>query len=341
MPEQAEGIIEGHYLETHESLFLAVKGLAHPPERFIAYLRYAPDPAQGERQKDGRRYRRLYHFAEQEQLLRAAYPQYLALDAVTQIVLQSVPRSAIGRVYDPRAGLQELEPKRDPVAGAALAFARLLQREAGIPWTSLGISGSLLIGLHTPQSDLDMIVYGRQPCWAAQRALKRLLAEAGGEVARLDPEGVEKLYAERSADTQMTFADFVSSEQSKVIQGQFQGRPYFIRFLKEPAEVEERYGDYRYRPLGRASIVATVTDTSDSIFTPCLYPLTAVRYGDGSPAETLREIISFRGRFCEQAQAGDKVLAAGTVEQVEDRERHTWRRLLLGNHAEDTMLVQR
>jgi predicted nucleotidyltransferase len=382
MAEPTPEIIESHYLETTDGLFFAVKGLVHPPDRLLAILRYAPDP-NGERVKDGRRYRRLYHFEEQERLLREHYPHYLAFDPVCQITLQSVPRSHVRRVYDPRARLQELLDRvaifrADPsgfcpvLAGRGqgkpegsgghrpfgfwqtrrvwraleadvLAFARLLQQEAGVPWSSLGVSGSLLIGLHSPDSDLDLTVYGVREGWAVHRALKRLLAEETGGVSRLDARGIEALYAERVADTRMAFADFVASEQDKVFQGYFRGRPYFVRFLKAPAEIAESYGDHRYTPLGRIGIEAVVSDADEAIFTPCRYAVQTRRvFGDPSglgDSAGLIEIVSFRGRFCEQAQVGDLIRACGTLERVETRDGRVWFRLLLGNHPDDTMLA--
>lgn len=347
MTESLTDVIESHYLETHEGLFFAVKGLVHPPDRVFAILRYAPDES-GDRWKGGQRYRRLYHFAEQEQFLRARYPHYLAFDPICQAVLQSVPHTRIRRVYDPRRRLQELaqQEHRDGVEEDALAFARLLQEEAAIPWTALGVSGSLLLGLHTPQSDLDISVYGSQNCYAVWRALKRRRTEDGGrrtEVRPLDPRGMEALYAERLPDTRMGFADFIRAESQKVMQGQFRHRPYFIRFLKAPAEVSERYGDVRYRPLGRAGIAATVADASEAIFTPCRYTLRAVRFLDSAPEVELAppptEIVSYRGRFCEQAQAGESILAFGTLEQVQARDGRIRCRLLLGNHPDDTMIL--
>ena len=336
-------VIEGHYLETTDRLFFAVKGLVHPPERFVACLRYAPDSIGGDREKDGLYYRRLYHFEEQEQLLREQYPHYLTFDPTCQVTLQSVPREYLRQIYDPHACLQELLKKEDrgSVERDALDFARLLQREATVPWTSLGLSGSLLIGLHTPDSDLDLQVCGVQNSWAVQRALKRLLADETSRVSPLDERGMQELYASRVADTRMSFSDFVSSEQEKVIQGRFRGRPYFIRFLKAPAEVGERYGDCLYMPLGRVGIEAAVTDASEAIFTPCRYAVDKVRFLRDPIVEGLSEIVSFRGRFCEQAQAGDMVLAFGTLERVQTRDGRTWHRLLLGNHPEDTMLTRR
>ncbi len=334
-------VIESHYLETSEGLFFAVKGLVHPPDRFLAILRYAPDPA-GERELAGVRYRRLYHFAEQEALLRERYPHYLAFDPVCQAILQSVPRSHIRKVYDPRLRLQDLRAGagRGPVAESCVAFTALLAREADVAPAAFGVSGSVLIGLHTPASDLDVTVYGAQAGWAVQRALHRLFrANTYPDLRRFDDAGEQSLYAERVADTRMAFADFVAVERRKINQGQFRGRPYFIRFVLTPAENAERYGDYLYEPDGRATVRATVTDASGSLFTPCRYLLSEVQVLSGPPAADLREVVSFRGRFCEQAAAGDLVEVSGMIEKVRARG-GTWRRLLLGNTAEDVMILK-
>lgn len=340
--EHYDEVIESHYLETVDGLFFAVKGLVHPPDRFLAILRYAPDPA-GERELAGVRYRRLYHFAEQEALLRERYPHYLAFDPICRATLQSVPRSHIRQVYDPRLRLQQLRSGagRDPVAESCVAFTNLLVREAGAPPAAFGVSGSVLIGLHTPASDLDVTVYGAQAGWAVQRALHRLFsANTYPDLCRFDDAGEQGLYAERVADTHMAFEDFVAVERRKINQGQFCGRPYFIRFVLTPAENAEQYGDYVYEPAGRATVRARVTDASGSLFTPCRYLLSEVQFLSEPPAADLREIVSFRGRFCEQAAAGDLVQASGMIEAVRERGGRMWRRLLLGNTAEDVMILR-
>ena len=82
--------VEGFALHTADELIFTVKGLVHPPDRVIAYLRYLPDP-QGDRERDGVRYRRVYHFDEQQGILQARYPEYLKYDPVFGVRLQSVP----------------------------------------------------------------------------------------------------------------------------------------------------------------------------------------------------------------------------------------------------------
>src|ERR1035437_9316070 len=164
----------------------------------------------------------------------------------------------------------------------------------------------------TGLSDLDISVYGEQSCLVLHKALKRLLAQGkSGTISHLDPQGMEALYTERSGDTQMDYEDFFRSERDKVNQGRFCDRVYFLRFLKEPEETGVIYGDHRYTPLGRVEIQATVTDDHDAIFTPCCYSLADVRILHGSSTNHIREIVSYRGRFCDQARVGDPIQASG------------------------------
>ncbi len=232
--------------------------------------------------------------------------------------------------------------EKDPLVRDTLAFAQLLQAEAKVDLSCVGVSGSLLIGLHTPDSDLDMTVHGERNCRRVHLALSRLLSSGDHpELKPFDQDGLDKLYQERVPDTRMDYEDFLATEKKKVFQGIFRGRTFFIRFLKDVSEVGERYGDYSYTPLGKAGIRAQVVDASESIFTPCRYQLADVHFDQRSPLEPLSEIVSFRGRFCEQAQAGDLISAFGTLEQVQTRDGRTWYRLLLGNHPEDIMLSRR
>jgi predicted nucleotidyltransferase len=335
---------ESFYLETKNGWFFAVKGLEHPPDRWIAVLRYVPDPERGDRKKKNIRYRRLYHFDEQAQLIREAQPQYMAFDTMLQTTLQSVPKSLVRRVYDPGRKLEELfrsgaESKIEEDAGA---FAGLLQREASVRAPSLGITGSLLIGLHTEHSDLDMVVFGTHPCKRVYRALRRLLDGSWNpDLRRLNAGEIQDLYASRAADACMSFNDFAGMEKRKVNQGSFRDRTYFIRFVKELHEAGGSYGDLQYAPLKRAKITARIADDQESIFTPCRYLISDVCNADNSPLPNVNEIVSFRGRFCEQARVGEFVVAAGTLERVQDHRGDAWHRLLLGNSREDTMVVRR
>jgi 2-amino-4-hydroxy-6-hydroxymethyldihydropteridine diphosphokinase len=336
-------VVESFYLETKDRLFFAVKGLEHPPDRWIAVLRYAPD-LHGDRIRAGETYRRFYHFAEQEQFLKANHPEFIAYDPCFQTTLQSVPRSLVQQIHDPRRRLQELAQtsKKNGIEEDAVAFALLLQDESGAPLTSFGVSGSLLIGLQNNLSDLDISIFGEQNCHKAYQALSRLLdSGSNAELSRLNTRGIEELYTERSSDTDMPYDEFLILERRKVNQGRFRNRTYFVRFIKEGLEVEESYGQRQYRQVGRANITALIADDREAIFTPCRYHLSNARSFGRETLTDLTEIVSFRGRFCEQARAGETVAASGVLELVQTNQGCAWQRLLLGNFQEDTMVLRR
>ena len=51
------------------------------------------------------------------------------------------------------------------------------KKESGIPWSAIGVSGSILAGLTTTTSDIDPLVYGEENCRKAYTALQRMLKE--------------------------------------------------------------------------------------------------------------------------------------------------------------------
>jgi uncharacterized protein len=333
-------VVESYYLETRDGLFFAVKGLEHPADRLISVVRYAPNP-KGQREKGGIRYRRLYHFEEQEQLLRSSYPQYLAYDPIFHTTLQSVPQSQIRHVYDPSLRLKELaeNPAAEGIEADAVAFAALLQKEAGVSGSALGVTGSILIGLHLNSSDLDLCVFGERSGYRVCEALRRLRNSPDDSgVCRFDEQGIEELYRQRVTDTRMPFNEFARLEREKICQGNFRGRPYFIRFIKEAHEAESKYGDIQYQALGRATITGTVVGNLEAIFTPCRYGVAGVCIMEGLPAQ-ISEVVSFRGRFCEQARTGDLIMASGSVESLESIGGEVRYRLLLGNSPDDTLVT--
>jgi predicted nucleotidyltransferase len=336
--------VEGFYIETIEGWYFAVKGMEHPGDRRIAVLRYAPDPDEGKRMKEGKRYRRLYGFDEQEAWIRRLCPRYLAYDPVFQTTLQSVPLERIRRTYNPKDRLQTLAgaTRLDPLAEDAIDLMDVLQKESGAPMSAFGITGSLLIGMHTEHSDIDFCVFGAENCRKVSGALAGLLAEGGQKgLRRLDEKGMRELYSERSAEKSMRFEDFDAMEKRKANQGRFRNRTWFARFVRTRDEAECVYGERLYVPLGRSAIRAAVRSDREAIFTPCRYALAEVR-GAGNPDLPLpEEIVSFRGRFCEQARLGDRIAASGLLEEVRGPEGKVRYQLLLGNYSEDTMVPLR
>ena len=111
--------------------------------------------------------------------------------------------------------------------------------------------------------------------------------------------------------------------------------------MKEWNETNEQYGDLCYKNSGYAKITANIADTSDSLFTPCTYKLKDVVVVEGPKLAPITEIVSFRGRFCEQATNIEAIEAQGKVEHVTNKKNQSEHyRLIIGNKPSDYMVLR-
>jgi hypothetical protein len=331
---------EGDLVETKDGNLFDVKGLVHPPGKVIAFIRFTPD-SNGERKRGDTSYRKVYPLRERYDLLREKFPQYLVFDPVFDEWLCEVPVETIEKHYEPMKFLTQLrrEGSCSRLEKQTFELARLLHDSAGVRWNGLGVSGSVLVGLDTPNSDIDLLVYGSRNCWKVHEALQSLIRDRACHLRPYRRRDLRALFGFRSRETAVDFEDFVRTESRKVLQGKFQQKDYFIRCVKEWNEIGERYGSARYESFGEAEVRATVIDDSQMIFTPCVYGIDSVKTLEGKKVKPLREIVSFRGRFCEQARKGEQILARGKVERVRRLGIEQYFRLLLGNKPSDYMIL--
>jgi predicted nucleotidyltransferase len=331
-------IREGDFIETREGLIFDVKGLVHPPDRAIAFLRYYPSP-KGPRTRSGKNYAKVYDLKERFTLLENQYPHYIFFDAVAARQLQGVPMNRIQRLYLPIEQLKCLrgKEKRDPVEEAAVSFATRLQREARVQGSDLGISGSVQIGLHGPASDIDLIVYGRSASQAVQSALHRIHMEEDNEIRGYRPDTYRSVYELRWEGSGIPLETMFLVDGPKAMHGLVRSHHYFVRAVLDWNEVEEQYGDRKYRSLGFARANCRIVNHRDSLFTPCRYEVDEVEWLEGVQAKNLREVVSFRGRFTEQAKQDERVVVQGMVESVQ-KESEEWSRFLLGEQSTDILL---
>ena len=331
---------EGDLIKTKSNVVFDVKGLTHPDGKIIAFPRFIPLP-QGTRQGKDAAYDKVYNLGDRFKYLQENHPDLIIFDPVLGETMCEVPVDQVAEHYKPEEKLWALRSAKDLtiLESKALHLAEALKTESGIPWSSVGISGSIMAGLTTEKSDIDPLVYGVENCRKAYAALQRLLKLDCG-FKPYTPAELQELFDFRSKDTQMSFEDFVLVESRKAFQGKFMGTDYFIRFVKDWREITEQYGDVHYKNSGYAKITAKIADSADSLFTPCTYKLENVNVVEGPKLTPIAEIVSFRGRFCEQAENGEAVEAQGKVELVTDNKSgNEHYRLILGNKPSDYMIL--
>lgn len=317
------GFNEGDYLKTKEDLFFAVKGSTHPENLVVAILRYIPDP-NGDRVLSGVRYKRVYDFSSTSEYLSKNHPEYINHIPRLGKELQSVPISRIARYYEPRERLNEiLTNPTSKVEKVLTDFVNALSASSGGHTDSFGVSGSLLIGLQTGDSDIDINVYGQINGRKTYDALAEL-REKQDWVKPLTGELFDGVLSSRWGDTGIPLDQFSGIESSKVLHGLVHGMEYFIRLLMvDDGSVS--------KPIKRATIKARIVDASISIFNPCIYGVTQISGDTGNIK--VSELKSYRGKFTEQAQEGDMVEARGDIEEVHGED-GIYHRLILGGSGD-------
>ncbi|MFX1344676.1 MAG: nucleotidyltransferase domain-containing protein [Promethearchaeota archaeon] len=338
--------IEGDYIETKEdNLFFDVKGLLHPNDTRICFLRFYPHP-EGDRIKKGVRFKKVYDLEERYSLLKSTYPKYLFYSEQLDLEVQGVKNQKIKKLYTPIDFAKSLE-KNDKLSNAEQYSKNLYELfidKGGISRDSIGITGSTMIGLNKEDSDIDIIIYGTKNSYKFQEKLKILLKESSNFRMYNMDEYISH-YNWRVGGSDISFEDFMKFEQRKLHQGKFHGYDYFIRYIKSPKDWEGNFYDFKFTNWGRIKIKALITDSKDSIFTPCSYKIGNIKIlgknliSNDFNFKDILEINSFRARFCEQAKEGEFVIVEGKLEKVNYMNKSEYYRILLTDQTIDKMLI--
>jgi predicted nucleotidyltransferase len=237
-----------------------------------------------------------------------------------------VPRKRVARYYVPEERLQEIlcgprDSLEEQVSGLALDLAA----GAGVDPAALGITGSVLIMLHSPAfSDIDLTVYGLDNAWNAREALRDGKAP---RVRPLDQDFVARWARGIAGRFPLTVDEARYFASRRWNYGTFDGRYFSIHAIRSNDEISERYGDHIYRSQGVAQVRATVADATEALFMPAIYRVEGVQLLAGRPeAARVEEVVSYEGLYRDIAEAGSVIEARGTVESVDGEPR----RLVIG-----------
>jgi hypothetical protein len=332
---------EGFFIETNEHLIFDVKGSIHPLDRIIAYLRYIPTE-HGDRERNDKTYRKVYSLNERQSIISNQYPQYQFYDKYYGLTLQGVPLDRILEIYDPIKFRSNLA-KCNQITGLkkdALDFTNILISEAGVNKDKIGITGSPMVNLTKKDSDIDIVIYGSSDIKKARVGLKNLFLE-NKEINQYTIDELKKLYAFKSNDTDISWKEFVKIEPRKIFQGTFRGIDFYIRGVKNWNEMEYFYGDFKIKYLYNATIEGIIEDSRESIYSPCVYKINHANLLDADKESIeIKEIFSYRGRFCELLKENEKFIAHGTIEKIIKNSGESYHRLIIGGKKADFLILK-
>jgi predicted nucleotidyltransferase len=269
---------------TKEGWIFAVADYCHP-DGLRSMLRYVPD-ATGERENDGKRYRKM-DFLPAYEFLRRERPDWVR-------DLHVVPLSHVLRIYRPSEGLLVVA-KSDPRVGK---IAGLLAK-AGVSWEQMGITGSMLVGLSSPSSDIDFVVYG--PIWWKARDIVAR-AKANGKIGDLDEPTWRKIYSKRKPE--ISFEDFMRHETRKGNRGMIEGTYFDLLFTREWNQIQTQPTG---KPAGERLIEARVTNADFAFDSPAIYRL---------DHPEVKEIFCYSHTYAGQALPGETIEAKGVLEET-------------------------
>lgn len=333
--------LDKDYLLTTDGLYFCVFSYLHPPDGYTAYLQYLPGPP-GSDPRRGRikpmDFPHVGAVAGTMDWLREHYPHYVRFCPVRSVELPLVPKARVARYYQPGPRLEQvLAEPRDLLEAEVAEFAQVLARASGLPLTAFGVTGSVLLDVHDPDSsDMDLVVYGTA---AAARVREAVLVGRVPDLAPMRADRVERWLRLMSTHHPITRDEAAYFVGRRWNYGFFRGREFSIKAVRTPAEVTEAYGARTYQGVGLVTVRGRVADAAEAAFLPAVYRLEGVEVVAG-PSETpadavagppvapadavagppvaLAEVVAFEGLYQGAFDPGQAVEVCGKLERASD-----------------------
>lgn len=310
--------MDGDAFITRDNFIFYTFGYEHPKGRALAFLKYIPPHLKAQfplrflrrRWKLGAveliRPQNLYtvqNFRKLVQILRRDFPDYLYFCPFHNKELVSSPLHLVKRVYVPSACMQSLvrRRKRDSSQELALELATILSAESGVTLEDFGLHGSIALNMHTPESDIDLVIYGSKNFRKIEDTISKLVGE----------ERLNYVFNERL-------------DKARKHRGQYRGKIFVCNAARKPEEVEYRYGEHKCVQVAPVKFLCRVEDDREAMFRPAVYHIS--NYKPLSLASKLEKgrvpktVVSMIGYYRNVARKGEDIRVSGVLERVEHTE---------------------
>jgi predicted nucleotidyltransferase len=213
----------------------------------------------------------------------------------------AVPLISVRKVYVPSECLRSLQRRRsrDALQKATLDFIRLLSARSGVSEENFGVHGSVALGMHKSESDIDIVVYGAENF--------RILE---GTVDKLVKAGVLSYQSNNRLDAARRF------------KGRYKNRVFMYNAVRKPEEVNTKYGTISYSAITPIRFTCTVKDDSEAMFRPATYRIEnyepCSKESDIEIENVPREVVSMIGCYRNVARRGDRIKVSGMLERAEN-----------------------
>lgn len=280
------------FLVTKDDWLFAVSDYFRSSEGIRATLRYVPDVS-GERELNGKKYKK-YDFGPAFEFMRKNRPEWVQ-------DVHVVPESEVKKVLRPS----------DAIPGLLSSDRRIREivkvlDAAGIPRTSMGVTGSMLAGLQNKSSDIDFVVYG--PLWFRARDAITTAKRQENPIEEVNEDMWQTIYRKRIPE--ISFNEFMLHESRKGNRGMVEGTYFDLLFVREWDQIQEPL--LRGKDTVKKKIEAEVINADFAFDSPAFYKV---------KHEEIDHVLSYTHTYAGQALPGEIIEACGVVEQVGNMKR--------------------
>ncbi len=277
------------FIETREGLVFAVVANELECGNILCFLRYV---------KSAKGYTKFSTDAA-NRLLATTYPEFMYHSVTCDADLHAVTKDAVVTHYRPRSKLSLIRTKLCPdKIESKLCFLLDEFARRGLNVSVLGVTGSLLLEAQGPDSDIDLVVYGRDNFFRVRTLLQGMIQD--GQIQHLDEAMWCEAYQKRCCA--LNFEEYLWHEKRKFNKFSIDGTKVDLSLIVEPNRSQNSVG----RKRGKTVIETVVTDDHYAFDYPAVY---AVNHAQ------IDEIINFTPTYTGQARKGERILASGIIEE--------------------------
>lgn len=274
------------FIETREGLLFAAIS------EKTAFLRYFPSP-DGNRIRNHVIYQKVASTQASFDFLEKNYPNYIFNKSGYR--LQFCAAEQIIQIHRPTEKLKVLSKSDSEIAKKCIKLSDFLDE---VPAENKGITGSILVDLATPDSDIDFVIYDRKYFDES-----RFILKDSGEIEKFDRMGWKDYYKKRfPKGGGLDFKTFLWHEKRKFNLGKIDGTLFNLLFVGDNIEIPDG------SPVKKMTIRCGVVDASQVFNVPAVYKV---------DHELVETVVSFTHTYTGQAMEGEEIEVSGMLEKTD------------------------
>ncbi|MGR9013551.1 MAG: hypothetical protein ACU83U_07890 [Gammaproteobacteria bacterium] len=279
------------FIETAEGLIFAVVEPGMEEGKALCFLRYALGSSGWKKVAT----------EPANQLLQQLYPDYLHYSPVLDAHLHAVPADRIVQHHQPKHRLQQIiqASRHDAVERDLFRLCELFG-QYGLDLAKTGVTGSILVGVQNPDSDIDLVCYDRDVFHQCRAITRELIGQ--GDLQDLNDHDWQQSYQRRCCE--LSFDDYVWHERRKGNKAVINGRKFDLNFIDDSASA----GAVIYQKCGTVTLQCRVSDDTYAFDYPAEFKI---------DHEGIGSVVSFTATYTGQAISGEMVEVSGVLEQSE------------------------